>query len=60
MPTYKRMGLQFTASLAVAGVLFYFAKRNVASKRKVDLDESRTSTTRSLRGPKDLSAENGS
>ncbi|KAF5357099.1 hypothetical protein D9756_006568 [Leucocoprinus leucothites] len=41
MPMSKKMGLQFTASLAVAGVVFYLAKRNVASKRKAELDEYR-------------------
>jgi hypothetical protein len=33
--------VQFTGALAIAGVLFYYAKRDIMTKRKAELDEYR-------------------
>ncbi|GLB42096.1 hypothetical protein LshimejAT787_1101110 [Lyophyllum shimeji] len=44
--TPKRMGLVFTGVLLVAGTTFYIAKRNIAEKRRLDLEEHRASQAR--------------
>ncbi|KAF8155806.1 hypothetical protein B0H34DRAFT_510519 [Crassisporium funariophilum] len=42
LSTFQRMGVGFTGVLLVAGTTFYFAKQNIAERRKADLEEYRT------------------
>ncbi|KAG6837111.1 hypothetical protein H0H93_014715 [Arthromyces matolae] len=43
LDTPKRMGAGFTGILFIAGVTFYIAKRNIAEKRRLDLEDFRAS-----------------
>ncbi|KAH0581443.1 hypothetical protein H2248_012524 [Termitomyces sp. 'cryptogamus'] len=44
----KRMGVVFAGVLLVAGVTLYIAKRNIAGKRRQDLDEYRASSLQNV------------
>ncbi|KAG6861313.1 hypothetical protein C0995_001632 [Termitomyces sp. Mi166 len=48
LDTPRRMGVGFAGVLLVAGITFYIAKRNVAEKRRQDLDQYRAFSSQNV------------